>query len=276
MADMKTTRIRLVGVSHNQCNHPNCDATLVEIDVKSNRAVITGQAAHIKGDKPGAARYDKLMTDDERSDFDNLIMLCPRHHKLIDDKESRDSYSVELIKKWKGDHLEKFSKVEDRNWIYLGGTLSYVEDGYVEDDYAVKIHYWVDKNGKAQIYTPERLVVAQSLKRMGRLFSEIQSAFSCLDTATGQPSNPSHITQNDSYVRIMKDEYERIKEGNPNFVSHLHTLQMLCKDITIGELMIASTHNGYKMRENMYLQADEAIQEAAKAIKPIIVEPRGS
>ncbi|OPZ98848.1 MAG: hypothetical protein BWY71_01144 [Planctomycetes bacterium ADurb.Bin412] len=45
---------------------------------------ILGVMAHIRGGKPGSARYDDSMTDAQRNHFDNLIFLCPNHHAEID------------------------------------------------------------------------------------------------------------------------------------------------------------------------------------------------
>ncbi|WP_342726301.1 HNH endonuclease [Bradyrhizobium sp. B097] len=47
-----------------------------------------GEAAHIRGEKPGAARYDSSMTDTERDNVRNLIYLCTDHHTIIDKIEA--------------------------------------------------------------------------------------------------------------------------------------------------------------------------------------------
>jgi hypothetical protein len=36
------------------------------------------------------------MTDEERDSFDNLILMCPNHHQLVDDLEP-ENYSVEFL-----------------------------------------------------------------------------------------------------------------------------------------------------------------------------------
>jgi len=51
--------------------------------------------AHICGDKPGANRHDAGQTDAERDDYQNLILLCPTHHTLIDRKENESVYTVD-------------------------------------------------------------------------------------------------------------------------------------------------------------------------------------
>lgn len=65
----------------------------------------TGQAAHIRGENPGAARYDASMTDEERDSYRNLIYLCSDHHAQID-KQKAD-FSVDCLLAMKARHEAK-------------------------------------------------------------------------------------------------------------------------------------------------------------------------
>lgn len=60
--------------------------------------------AHICGDKPGANRHDAGQTVAERDDYQNLILLCPTHHRLIDRKENEATYTVKVLLAMKADH----------------------------------------------------------------------------------------------------------------------------------------------------------------------------
>ncbi|MFZ1491740.1 MAG: hypothetical protein WAS51_17515 [Ilumatobacteraceae bacterium] len=57
--------------------------------------------AHIRDAKPGN-RYVAQMTDRERADFANLVLLCKPHHDEVDKTNPRD-YSVEDLEAWKRD-----------------------------------------------------------------------------------------------------------------------------------------------------------------------------
>ena len=70
---------------------------------------VKGEVAHIRGERPGSARYDPSMTDGERAAYENLILLCPNHHKLIDFLEP-DTYTIELLEEMKYGHEQH------RNW----------------------------------------------------------------------------------------------------------------------------------------------------------------
>lgn len=43
-----------------------------------------GEQAHIVGDNNGSARSDSVLSDAERDEYHNLILLCPNHHTEID------------------------------------------------------------------------------------------------------------------------------------------------------------------------------------------------
>jgi hypothetical protein len=89
---------KLFALSGNQCAFSKCSTPVVYADTDS----IVCEVCHIKGEKPTAARYDASQTDKERHDFENLILLCNVHHKVVDDDEV--AYTVERLMKMKADH----------------------------------------------------------------------------------------------------------------------------------------------------------------------------
>jgi hypothetical protein len=99
----RTTVKRLFAVSGNLCAFPKCSTPLV--DPKSSS--IVGEICHIKGDKPGAARYDATQTNEDRQAFDNLILLCNVHHKIVDDDDT--AYTVSRLLQMKQDHEARHS-----------------------------------------------------------------------------------------------------------------------------------------------------------------------
>ncbi|HEY0428424.1 MAG TPA: hypothetical protein VGC76_11640 [Pyrinomonadaceae bacterium] len=93
---------RLFAVSGNQCAFPKCPLPLVDED----SGKVTGRICHIKAQNAGGARYDASQTDEERHGFDNLVLMCPIHHDVIDSDE--DSYTVERLLKIKSEHEGAF------------------------------------------------------------------------------------------------------------------------------------------------------------------------
>lgn len=82
---IKTVK-RLFAVSGNRCAFPGCQNPIVE-----ESGTITGQIAHICAASENGPRYDSHQSDDERHGFGNLLLLCGRHHTIIDSEVSRHS-----------------------------------------------------------------------------------------------------------------------------------------------------------------------------------------
>lgn len=88
--------------SGNRCANPECRKILVINSTKSDRESLVAQMAHIKGEKPGAPRYDSSMSDKQRNSYENLILLCNVCHKMIDDQYN--TFTVEKLYEMKQNH----------------------------------------------------------------------------------------------------------------------------------------------------------------------------
>lgn len=88
---------RLFARCRNQCAHPRCVLPIIE-----ESDTVTGDICHIKAASPGGPRYDPAQGEAERHDAKNLILLCTRHHRIVDADER--TYTVELLTKMKQDH----------------------------------------------------------------------------------------------------------------------------------------------------------------------------
>lgn len=82
--------------SGNRCAFPKCRAPMA-----ANETLI-GEVCHIRGAQPGSARYDPGQACVERHAYSNLILMCPTHHRVIDDDE--ESYTIERLSKLKAAH----------------------------------------------------------------------------------------------------------------------------------------------------------------------------
>ena len=96
---------KLFALSGNQCAFPKCKAPLVTSD-----GAFPAEVCHIRGQKPGAARYDESQPEVERHSASNLIVLCPNHHTVVDDDEV--SYTVERLTSMKAEHEARTSRAE--------------------------------------------------------------------------------------------------------------------------------------------------------------------
>jgi hypothetical protein len=78
-----------------------CKTDIIQ-EKKEGSKYLIGEMAHIEGEKPNSARYNADMTDDERRRHDNLILLCPNCHALIDN--DYQAYTVEKLRYIKKGH----------------------------------------------------------------------------------------------------------------------------------------------------------------------------
>lgn len=70
--------------------------------VDPSSEVVTGKVCHIKARKPGGPRYDPSQNEEERHSFENLLLLCPVHHDIID--ADPEFYTVERLIEIKSMH----------------------------------------------------------------------------------------------------------------------------------------------------------------------------
>jgi hypothetical protein len=66
------------------CSNPDCRHPTAGPHSEPNRAVITGEAAHICAASVGGPRYDEQQTVEDRRDISNAIWLCGNCNKKID------------------------------------------------------------------------------------------------------------------------------------------------------------------------------------------------
>lgn len=101
----ESTVKKLFGLSGNQCAFPDCNLELI-----ISEETIIADMCHIEGVREKSARYNPNSDSSKLYDYDNFILLCKNHHKIIDDVETK--YTVEVLKKMKEDHIQKNKEKE--------------------------------------------------------------------------------------------------------------------------------------------------------------------
>lgn len=91
--------------------HPNDDGVDYNI----------GEECHIISSTPGGPRYDANYG--KYDTYQNLILLCCKHHKEIDDKNNVALYSPQRLhdiklqhEEWVRERLNKVPKKNDKDW----------------------------------------------------------------------------------------------------------------------------------------------------------------
>ena len=89
---------RLFAESGGVCAFPGCNTRFVDV----TSGALLGEMCHINAASPGGPRFDSSLSEEARSNDDNLIILCPTHHSLID--QDADTYSAAKLKSLKAAH----------------------------------------------------------------------------------------------------------------------------------------------------------------------------
>lgn len=94
------------GRSGNMCAFPGCKKVLVIDETATDDPSVIGEEAHIVAQKPDGPRGNSDTPLEQRDKYENLILLCSIHHKIIDDQHQE--YTV--------DNLKHF-KITHENWV---------------------------------------------------------------------------------------------------------------------------------------------------------------
>jgi len=94
-------------MSQNRCAFPNCQQSLVE----AVSGKVVGRVCHIKAASAGGPRYDGSQDEGARHSFENLILMCPIHHDVID--ADTEAYSVERLHRIKSAHESQGPRIAE-------------------------------------------------------------------------------------------------------------------------------------------------------------------
>ncbi|MEV8406744.1 HNH endonuclease signature motif containing protein [Streptomyces niveus] len=103
------SRKLLWGRAGNRCAFSTCSQKLTadlgteESEVLATVGVVMGEEAHIRSARPEGPRYDAGYDDGKLDTYENLLLLCPTHHTLID-KNSGTGFSVAKLEEMKASH----------------------------------------------------------------------------------------------------------------------------------------------------------------------------
>jgi hypothetical protein len=97
-----TDKVRktLWGRSGNKC--AICKVELIITATTKDEESVIGEECHITSPMPNGPRYNSKTLPEQVDDYDNLILLCRLHHKMIDDQ--LNSYTANDLKLIKDNH----------------------------------------------------------------------------------------------------------------------------------------------------------------------------
>lgn len=257
------TEQRLWALAGNECANPDCAADVIDYNLEKNVAVKLGEIAHIHGNKSTANRHLASQSKEERHGFDNLLVLCSPCHTIVDDKQNENHYPAKLLKAWKREHLKKVLRARDRNWITYPQAQILFDSGV-----STYTRYWIDKNGKPQLFTPEQLAIVEQLVRVGESFREIAGMLDMIEESEGKPCNPSIQNLNDARIGQLFKLAAHLPKAHGSWFGYLTETLQLAQDVTLGELLLMQTKGGVANREETQARGKRVLAERATQIDP--------
>lgn len=119
--------------ARNICAYPGCrqELTIDGADATTGAQLVTvvAQEAHIRSARPKGPRYDPAYPKRALDTYDNLVLLCPTHHTMIDANNGA-GYTVETLIKMRTDHERQQMRRERID----NAVRAYLADQYAFDN----------------------------------------------------------------------------------------------------------------------------------------------
>src|SRR6266496_2260193 len=102
----------LLARSGGRCANPGCRADLFP-DLESGFVVAAQDMAHIIAQSEAGPRGASSLQSAERDQYENVLLLCPNCHRLVDKMKLTGVYDEELLAEWKRQHEERIRNAVD-------------------------------------------------------------------------------------------------------------------------------------------------------------------
>ncbi len=210
----------LFALSGNQCAFPGCEITLV-----NSKNAKDSNICHIEAASEGGERYRDSMTDLERADYPNLILLCVQHHDETNDVEK---YPVDILQRMKRDHESAYLQQNFKsNPSMLKNTINAIasidfddppiEENLVPYNPKVKITHNSVKRHAALIH--EYKVYH---KKLNTLYDELESQGSLKKEKILKNINLIYLKVKGSYILDSDNIMNSIRENSDNIIDDVY------------------------------------------------------
>jgi len=110
-----------------RCQFRGCNKLLWG-DELTHSEINNAYIAHIVADSPNGPRGSSELSPVLAKEFSNLMLLCPTHHKLIDDKTKLENYPVERLQEFKREHEERIENLTSISEAAKTHLLSFTDN----------------------------------------------------------------------------------------------------------------------------------------------------
>lgn len=185
---------RLFALSGNVCAFPGCTKIMV-----NQHNAKDSNICHIEAANVGGERYNPDMSDEQRADYDNLILLCVQHHDATNDESI---YTVEKMKEMKKKHESQFLNQRiNKNPSMLKNTITALSTIDL-------INY--PETQTLNIVDPNEKIAFNSLKKNALLIREYSVYHKRLNTLYTELEEQGSIVK-EKLLRVIKLTYDSVK-----------------------------------------------------------------
>lgn len=185
---------RLFALSGNLCAFPNCGAVLV-----NQRNALDSNICHIEAANEGGERYNPIMTDEQRADYENLILLCRQHHEETNDVTK---YTVDILKEMKRQHESAYLHQRIRNNpSMLKNAINAISNISFEI---------IEPEESLTVYNPKAKLSYNSIKRNYSLIQEYKVYFNKINSLYDELELQGSLKK-EKLLKNIKGIYLRIK-----------------------------------------------------------------
>lgn len=216
---------RLYALSGNRCAFPGCERTFVNGEDDTNFSNI----CHIEDANPNthkADRFNPNMSDKERADYQNLILLCPNHHIETNDPSK---YSVKTLRVLKREHEKNIASLQfGKNTIakypsVLSILINQIGSSLLEDEFeniGKKAPITEEKILYNNVITYKPIIEEYSIYqgKLNRIYEEIEKQGSSKKSFLLQNIKSLYLKEKGKYgsVEVIRDNADLIFENIEN------------------------------------------------------------
>ena len=231
---------RLFGLSGNICAFPTCETRLV-----NDRNALDSNICHIEAANEGGERFNELMSDEDRADYPNLILLCRQCHDKTNDVLV---YTVDVMRDIKQKHESTYLNQRIRNNpSMLKNTINAISSISLHEfsenetlnvyDPKIKLNYNLIKTNYAviqeyKVYQGKINTLYDELEKQGSIKKEklLNNVNQIYNKIKG-----SYILDSENSIEIIRENSDKIyNEVYNNLYEQLENSKFFEEDIILG------------------------------------------
>jgi hypothetical protein len=187
---------RLFALSGNVCAFPSCGRRMV-----NDRNAKDSNICHIEAANEGGERFNANMTDEQRADYENLILLCVQHH---DETNNVTLYTVDRLKEMKRKHESQYLNERiNKNPSMLRNTIVTLA--------TVDLASYADTSG-LNVVDPTEKIEFNALKNSSTLIREYGVYHTKLNALYTEMERQGSIVK-EKLLRLIKLTYDRVRSA---------------------------------------------------------------